>query len=655
MAAKENKVTSSEAFDCPIYLEQFKVPTSLPCLHTFCLKCLKSYIAEKIVQAGDVDMFICQICRQEVKSPHQETQSSEWAKTFPVNRLIASMLPDSQLSLQPNCDSCTYDGTLMQAGGFCLVCKEHLCDECIKFHRKTKVLREHKIVNLEELSQNSEIGDYLPIKTEMCPVHVDEENKFFCKDHKGLFCSSCTFMNHRTCKNVFDLKLHSKALLEMFEPSLVSNKFDTLVTQLKEVTKEKETSLQELRFQVDHVMDDIKNLRQKMNTLFDEAEMEVRSEGNRIYKEVSMTLLDQKQECQSLIVAIQNSKTILDTVFDHGSENQVFSVLLEMEEQLDHYNKTVDKYKRAKSKSEVRLELDSRIKTIGDLKWSDLFAVSYCVNPPVSSSSFKIGKNDLVTVLKLNEFSSNLSGFSSAFLSDDKFVLVEFKSKKCCMYGPTFEKVTECFLRSFPSAVCKAGDTEFAVTLPTEKKIQFFTSDSSMKPTRFIKTNLACCGLGIFDNTIITTYLSNRYLYLAVLHETGEEACKVKLDECNTRNYSSCIVIDKTRIRAYITCYDTNTLYIFSLSDGANAKIYKSTELQGPDGIAIDGDGNVYVVGSLSNNIHQLSAEGRLIRVITEDVPLNPSAISFNESGNKLVLTAQGSVCYIFKQIYKEI
>ena len=50
---------------CPICLEQFEKPKSLPCLHTYCLKCLQG--TYKFDQVGD--MVPCPECRQEFEIP----------------------------------------------------------------------------------------------------------------------------------------------------------------------------------------------------------------------------------------------------------------------------------------------------------------------------------------------------------------------------------------------------------------------------------------------------------------------------------------------------------------------------------------------------------------------------------------------------------
>jgi len=55
----------SDITKCPICLDVFDTPTSLPCLHTFCLRCLQRIFA--VDQPGDV--VSCPICRREFQLP----------------------------------------------------------------------------------------------------------------------------------------------------------------------------------------------------------------------------------------------------------------------------------------------------------------------------------------------------------------------------------------------------------------------------------------------------------------------------------------------------------------------------------------------------------------------------------------------------------
>ncbi|KAK7469652.1 hypothetical protein BaRGS_00036322 [Batillaria attramentaria] len=66
---------SSRHSECALCLEKLQSPRMLPCVHTFCLKCLDDLIKSQ-ARAGH---FPCPVCRKSIPAP------TEGAKGFPVN------------------------------------------------------------------------------------------------------------------------------------------------------------------------------------------------------------------------------------------------------------------------------------------------------------------------------------------------------------------------------------------------------------------------------------------------------------------------------------------------------------------------------------------------------------------------------------------
>ncbi len=73
-----------EMLTCPICMDEFRSPRSLPCLHTFCQVCLGDYLVRKHVRPGTT--FPCPTCRESVFLP------KEGVKGLRSNFLIKSML-----------------------------------------------------------------------------------------------------------------------------------------------------------------------------------------------------------------------------------------------------------------------------------------------------------------------------------------------------------------------------------------------------------------------------------------------------------------------------------------------------------------------------------------------------------------------------------
>ncbi|KAJ8312523.1 hypothetical protein KUTeg_009896 [Tegillarca granosa] len=148
----DNKVAvDSGICNCSICLENFKTPKYLPCLHTFCLKCLESYIVSSS-RTGKTrpDHFNCPVCRAEVKPPDPTSPVADWAKLMPNNHMINKLMEASSKSSEmPNqtneCDPCKYDGESITGEFWCFDCRDFLCENAEK---NTCGTNPHGFINL---------------------------------------------------------------------------------------------------------------------------------------------------------------------------------------------------------------------------------------------------------------------------------------------------------------------------------------------------------------------------------------------------------------------------------------------------------------------------------------------------------------------------
>ena len=70
--------------------------------------------------------------------------------------------------------------------------------------------------------------------------------------------------------------------------------------------------------------------------------------------------------------------------------------------------------------------------------------------------------------------------------------------------------------------------------------------------------------------------------------------------------------------------------------DGAVQHVYKHDKLKDPEGLAVDREGNIYIAGCGSNNIHIISPQYTTIQVIPE---INdPQVVIYCEIDNRLYI-----------------
>src|SRR5678816_4549993 len=126
--------------ECCICLKEFTDPRMLPCIHTFCLGCLKQTACETNQErrSGSSRKTIpCPLCRKVFTIPAEGLDRLQ--KNFFIKHLM-KITKDLQLSSMSSiaCDICKdlYEGEekTKNATMRCLDCRDNFCDLCAKAH-----------------------------------------------------------------------------------------------------------------------------------------------------------------------------------------------------------------------------------------------------------------------------------------------------------------------------------------------------------------------------------------------------------------------------------------------------------------------------------------------------------------------------------------
>jgi len=177
-------------------------PKLLPCLHSFCKKCLQEKYEEQkcaIIESGESSSpnprLKCPSCGQEF------LVSNNGIAGFLNNQFIieASSHVETEIEQlgQRLCTSCEDESA---ASSHCIQCREWLCDTCVQAHQRVKVTRDHVIKSKEEYEKDSEL------KEQARPATSPDQKPLFCKMHPHeqlrLFCATCDKLTCRDCQLV---------------------------------------------------------------------------------------------------------------------------------------------------------------------------------------------------------------------------------------------------------------------------------------------------------------------------------------------------------------------------------------------------------------------------------------------------------------------
>ncbi|XP_026166316.1 transcription intermediary factor 1-alpha-like [Mastacembelus armatus] len=181
---------------CPVCHLNFhsREPKLLPCLHSFCNKCLPSpsrNLAMAEPQNSQVDsaskplnVIRCPVCRQECMEV--DVMENVFVKD-------SAEAPSSTVERTPQlCMTCD-DNT--EAAGFCMDCVEYLCTTCVDAHQRVKFTKDHIIREKTEVSQEAHgVSTQRPM---FCDIHKQEPLKLFCETCDLLTCRDCQLVKHK--------------------------------------------------------------------------------------------------------------------------------------------------------------------------------------------------------------------------------------------------------------------------------------------------------------------------------------------------------------------------------------------------------------------------------------------------------------------------
>ena len=213
---------------CSVCMCPFTEPKQLPCLHSFCLKCLNGIHRTSPSQ----DVISCPECRKEIRIPGSGNPS-EFPTNFRINSLLDVLAIKECNTTGAKCGNCDKRSANCF---YCFQCCFFWCEECITGHNIIRANKEHRVLAIKDF-QDQDIEDVLK-RPAFCQIkrHENRALNFFCKDCKVAICNSCVVILHDG---------HAKMLLEdgANEHRL---RMESLINSLKKKAEEKRDEISEL-------------------------------------------------------------------------------------------------------------------------------------------------------------------------------------------------------------------------------------------------------------------------------------------------------------------------------------------------------------------------------------------------------------------------
>ena len=223
--------------------------------------------------------------------------------------------------VEVKCEACTDSGGKAEA--FCRQCAAFVCIECIKLHKKIKVLSLHEIASFDQLKQGKVKEIILKdFPTKKCLVH-EEPLIIYCFDCHTLICHCCTVTDHGD---------HNFEFSKVAAPN-IKTKLSEKVEHLREVTDSLLHAVQtihtrkvELGAHGDSVVNTIQTSFKELREVLDEREKELLTETKKAVHDNTDKLCIQEKNLSLASAEVRSVTNYVEQSVSHCSDYELLTL-----------------------------------------------------------------------------------------------------------------------------------------------------------------------------------------------------------------------------------------------------------------------------------------------------------------------------------------
>ncbi|XP_050309635.1 tripartite motif-containing protein 45 [Anthonomus grandis grandis] len=337
-------------FKCPLCKSQFVEPRVLPCLHTFCLKCLTDLEQNHFAAWNDDDSdgvksssshsrktssggsggsgyvsdkhderpirgICCPSCGTRIEVPYGGV------RYFPPNYCIQHQMVLALLNSKNThllCDLCTSDVT---ATSRCMECAISFCVQCEEYHLRQKFSSDHEVLSLEDAREK---GISKVRRQIMCMIHPDSELVLFCSTCYQAICQECVSVAHRShiCEPVSKVaKSHIISL------RMAADKAKALVEQSAMDTSVLSTTSKRIELDYCKIQTEVEKFIEEYIKSIEEHKSNLLEQIRQIRDEKMQQIIQEKLRLQKKIRDARDIAYFLDDLLRGGSDVEVLSFI----------------------------------------------------------------------------------------------------------------------------------------------------------------------------------------------------------------------------------------------------------------------------------------------------------------------------------------
>ena len=414
MAAKPSSSSSpgllklEEQLTCPVCLDLYTNPKTLPCLHSFCGACIERFPQDK---EGETYYLSCPTCRHRTELPGGGAGAFPVAFTLNNLKEIYSLMKKVSDPQQVTCDNCT----TVNATGYCKDCSKFLCQKCIDGHKGWPPIAHHQMMDLSAVAASaSQLPSAKQEATPTCSSH-GKPLEIFCETCDEVICHNCTVRIHRD--HEYDLvndsyPKHCQKLEECLSP--VKGKMEGIKKVLSKIAKREG----EIRERGEGVLEEIHEMVEEMMNVLRESERKLSEEAKRVTDAKLEVLSGQAKSAQISLSLLEHIEDYVEESVKTGTPQEVLGSKKQMMERMSEVTTQIN-VEELEPKEKADFVLSKDIKSLHHI--GDIVMLPQC-------KVKKISKVERLPKEKKVSFSLSLKG-----PADSSLVSVPVSSLKCSL------------------------------------------------------------------------------------------------------------------------------------------------------------------------------------------------------------------------------
>ncbi|XP_052247084.1 uncharacterized protein LOC127855482 [Dreissena polymorpha] len=560
------------------------------------------------------------------------------------------------------CSPCLEHKTRQWAEFYCDNCLKLYCAKCVTLH--SQLFGTHMTYGRSDTSKwpvSKEVEDFL----QKCDLHEDKHLEMFCDDHSQLCCINCAFLNHRQCAKVTPISESVKGP----PPDLqrLSRKIQSILLEVKKLQSYWDTSMQSLQASYDKQVHEIRQTRQKMNTIFDEIEKTTMKELDDKMTSLKASLKTDVDNGSKLKNELNQISGAINDIVDNGKAELIFIASKKSLAMIKHSEKYL-KVNSVQVKSFLTFQADSHVQQyLSKLTGLGKILVSTQELPVLGDP------DQVFTVTRKSEYDVSMprdslkSNFTSYFskiceekyfinaictLSDDQILVAD--NKNCIkLLNHQYQVVGHCVLDSHSRDMCQISPNEVAVAVSDDQThwVQFVSVNGrQLIKGKKLQFKHECIGIAHNLQDLYLTSGTALYKYSM----KGALLNKLFEDESDFDTVHKCAV-GPSGDKIFVTIHNLiqcQGMVLVLANDGK--VLHKLSDLYPffPQCIYVTDLGQLLVCCSSSYNIIQLDGEGKkkLATLATErDVLFCPMSVCYNKSTESIIVGQVHGKLLVFK------